>query len=76
MLRYLALTLIRLYQWIVSPVLGPSCRFLPTCSQYAMEAFRIHPAPRAFALTFRRLIKCHPFGPHGCDPVPPAEKGA
>jgi putative membrane protein insertion efficiency factor len=62
--------LIRGYQLVVSPVLPPSCRFTPSCSQYALEAVRRHGAVRGTWLAARRLVRCHPFHPGGFDPVP------
>jgi hypothetical protein len=63
--------LIRCYQLLVSPILpANSCRFLPTCSQYGMEAVAIHGAVVGSWLTFRRLVRCHPWGGSGYDPVP------
>lgn len=64
------LILIRLYQYILSPVLQPSCRFYPTCSHYAHEAISRHGVFRGLALTTRRVLRCHPFHPGGIDPVP------
>jgi len=61
---------IRAYQWFVSPLLGPGCRFLPSCSSYADEAVARHGALRGSWLTLRRLLRCHPFGGSGYDPVP------
>ena len=63
--------LIRAYQIVLSPVLGPRCRFLPTCSDYAREALAVHGLPRGGWLALRRLARCHPFGGCGHDPVPP-----
>lgn len=62
--------LIRLYQVVVSPALPPSCRFYPSCSQYALEAVRRHGAFRGSWLGLRRLLRCHPWHPGGYDPVP------
>jgi hypothetical protein len=64
--------LIRGYQRGVSPLLPSSCRFRPTCSAYAVDAIRIHGAGRGSWLAFRRLLRCHPWGGSGYDPVPPA----
>ena len=64
--------LVRGYQWCVSPLLGPRCRFTPTCSQYAVEALQTHGAVKGMWLTLRRLLRCHPMHPGGHDPVPPA----
>lgn len=65
-----ALALIRLYQLLVSPWLPPSCRFLPTCSAYAYEAVEKWGVCRGAWYTLRRLMRCHPLGGHGYDPVP------
>jgi putative membrane protein insertion efficiency factor len=62
--------LIRSYQLLVSPVLGPSCRYLPTCSDYAAEAIERHGALAGTWLALRRLARCHPWGGSGYDPVP------
>jgi uncharacterized protein len=62
--------LIRLYQRLVSPLLPPSCRFYPSCSQYALEAITRHGALKGGWLAARRLVRCHPFHPGGYDPVP------
>jgi len=66
----LLIALIRGYQLTLSPFLGGSCRFLPTCSVYAREAIERHGAWRGSSLALRRLAKCHPFGGSGLDPVP------
>ncbi len=59
------------YRRWVSPLLGPRCRFLPSCSAYAVQALQRHGAARGGWLTVRRLGRCHPFHPGGHDPVPP-----
>jgi putative membrane protein insertion efficiency factor len=64
------LALIRVYQQWVSPLLGPRCRFIPSCSAYAAEALQRHGPWRGGWLSVRRLSRCHPFTPCGCDPVP------
>jgi putative membrane protein insertion efficiency factor len=61
---------IRLYQLGVSPLLGPRCRFAPSCSEYAFEALSVHGAWRGSWLALRRLSRCHPFHEGGYDPVP------
>lgn len=62
--------LIRAYQLLVSPVIGPRCRHLPTCSDYAMEAISRFGVARGGWLALRRLIRCNPWGTSGYDPVP------
>jgi hypothetical protein len=71
-MRFLLLALIRLYRVTLSPLLGPRCRFLPTCSEYAQEAIARHGAIRGSWFTVRRLLRCHPWHPGGHDPVPKA----
>jgi uncharacterized protein len=69
----LALTLlVRGYQLFVSPLLGPRCRFYPSCSAYALTALQRHGALRGSWLAVRRLARCHPWNPGGVDHVPPA----
>ncbi|MBA3497270.1 MAG: membrane protein insertion efficiency factor YidD [Gemmatimonadota bacterium] len=68
--RLLLATLIRGYQRFLSPGLPPSCRFHPSCSQYALEAVTRHGAARGSWLAARRLVRCHPFHRGGFDPVP------
>ena len=72
--RLLALgiaVMIRAYQLIVAPILPPSCRFYPSCSHYAAEAIEQHGPWRGLVLALRRLLRCHPWGGSGYDPVPP-----
>jgi putative membrane protein insertion efficiency factor len=64
------IALIKLYQWILSPLLGPKCRFTPTCSHYAMEALKKYGIFKGGWLSIRRISRCHPWGGHGYDPVP------
>jgi len=61
---------IKAYQILISPLLGPSCRFTPTCSQYAVEAIQKYGPLKGSWLAFKRIIKCHPWGGCGHDPVP------
>ena len=71
-MRFVAILLIRIYQWTVSPLLGPTCRFHPSCSNYALEAFNRFGMLRGGWLTVKRLGRCHPWHPGGFDPVPPS----
>ena len=64
--------LIRVYQRALSPLLGPRCRYYPSCSQYALEALQIHGMWRGLWLAVRRIARCHPLYPGGFDPVPPS----
>lgn len=66
----LLMVFVRAWQLLLSPVLGSSCRFHPSCSAYAMEALAQHGAVRGSWLTARRISRCHPFHPGGFDPVP------
>ncbi len=65
-----AILLINFYRVAISPILGPSCRFQPTCSEYALIAFKRYGFKKGFVLTAKRLAKCRPGGPYGYDPVP------
>lgn len=71
MMRTVLLVLVRLYQRLVSPLLPASCRFAPTCSQYAAQAIERHGALLGTWLALARLARCHPWHPGGFDPVPP-----
>lgn len=62
--------LLRAYRAVLSPIVGPACRFEPTCSRYAEEAVRRHGAMRGSALAVKRLLRCRPGAPGGYDPVP------
>lgn len=76
---FIAIALVRAYQLVLSPLKGMlfgasgCCRYTPTCSCYAIEAFRAHGLVRGFVLTFRRLLRCQPWGGAGYDPVPVVE---
>ena len=69
-LRRLAILPIRLYQWTLSPLLPRSCRFTPSCSEYAVQALEKHGAFKGGWLAVKRLLRCHPWGGRGFDPVP------
>lgn len=64
------ITSIKFYQHAISPLFPPSCRYTPTCSQYAIEAVRKHGALKGFILAVKRILRCHPWGGQGYDPVP------
>lgn len=68
------LLLIRGYQMVISPLVGPVCRYEPSCSRYAGEALKVHGSLRGSWLAIRRLARCHPLGGHGYDPVPLGER--
>jgi putative membrane protein insertion efficiency factor len=70
LLARLLLMLIRVYQYLLSPLIGTQCRFAPTCSHYAADALRKYGAIKGSYLTIRRLLRCHPWNPGGFDPVP------
>ena len=68
--KYIFLGLIKFYQYSISPLKPPSCRFTPTCSQYAIEAIMKYGPFKGFWLALKRILRCHPWGGHGYDPVP------
>ena len=70
-MRFVLKGLIRLYRYFVSPMLGPNCRFYPSCSCYAEEAIEHHGIVGGVYLAARRVLRCHPWHPGGYDPVPP-----
>jgi hypothetical protein len=76
MLRAVLILPIRLYQWTISPLLGVNCRYAPSCSAYAVEAIETHGAVRGCWLALRRILRCHPWGGSGYDPVPAAGRDA
>lgn len=61
---------IKLYQWFVSPILKTNCRYLPTCSEYAVLSLKEHGIMKGLYLTFKRIFSCHPYGGEGYNPVP------
>jgi putative membrane protein insertion efficiency factor len=68
-MRAILISFLKFYKAMISPWLPPSCRFVPTCSEYAREAIERHGAVRGSLMGARRLLKCHPFHPGGYDPV-------
>jgi hypothetical protein len=69
-MKYLVLIPIRLYQMFISPAMPPTCRFVPSCSQYAMEAIAHWGLAKGGWRALTRIVRCHPFNPGGYDPVP------
>jgi putative membrane protein insertion efficiency factor len=61
---------VRTYQWTVRPLIGPHCRFYPSCSDYAVDALRQHGAAKGSVLAVRRILRCNPWNEGGIDPVP------
>ncbi|MFN4985616.1 MAG: membrane protein insertion efficiency factor YidD [Ignavibacteria bacterium] len=70
-MSHILIACIRVYQRVISPLLPPSCRYTPTCSQYAVEALQVHGWMKGSLLAVRRIGRCHPLHPGGYDPVPP-----
>ncbi|MPM26627.1 putative membrane protein insertion efficiency factor [bioreactor metagenome] len=68
-MKTLCILFIRFYQLVISPLFPPTCRFYPTCSQYAIEAIQKKGVLRGILLAIKRIAKCHPFHPGGYDPV-------
>jgi putative membrane protein insertion efficiency factor len=73
-MKRLLVWLLRGYQLLVSPMLGPNCRFYPSCSNYAIEALELHGAARGGWLAVRRVCRCHPWTDGGNDPVPGSQQ--
>lgn len=71
LIAYLLLGIIHFYRYAISPLLAPRCRFYPTCSQYALDAIRIHGGVKGGWLALKRIARCHPLSEGGEDPVPP-----
>ena len=69
-MRGVLLLILRGYQYAIRPLLGANCRFYPSCSDYAREAIDRHGAAKGCWLAMRRIVRCHPYHPGGCDPVP------
>ncbi|MFK5953101.1 MAG: membrane protein insertion efficiency factor YidD [Desulfobacterium sp.] len=70
MIQQVLLFFIKVYQLLISPLTGPTCRFYPSCSEYAFEAVKKHGSLKGVFLAVKRILKCHPFHPGGFDPVP------
>ena len=68
--------LVRIYQWIISPIFPASCRYTPTCSSYMIEAVKVWGPIKGTWLGLKRISSCHPYGGHGHDPVPEKKKAA
>ena len=66
--------LVKIYQWVISPLLPQSCRYTPTCSVYMIEAVRVWGPLKGTYLGLKRIASCHPWGGHGHDPVPERKK--
>ena len=62
--------IIKIYQWIISPLLRANCRYLPTCSEYAILSLKEHGIIKGLYMIFKRIFSCHPYGGEGFDPVP------
>ena len=60
---------IKIYKYIISPLIGPSCRYLPTCSEYSIEALKTYGFIKGLSLSLKRIMSCHPWGNSGFDPV-------
>ena len=69
-MKFLLIGLIRVYRLVISPLFPPSCRFQPTCSQYALDAVERFGSIRGSWMAIKRILRCHPFHPGGYDPVP------
>ena len=65
----LLIKFIKIYKYLVSPMIGPSCRYLPTCSDYSIEALKTYGFVKGLLLSLKRIISCHPWGNSGFDPV-------
>ena len=72
-MRALLILIVRAYQVVLSPLFSGCCRFEPSCSNYMIEALQTHGAAKGLYLGVKRLLRCHPFGKSGYDPVPPGK---
>ena len=66
---YILIKFIKIYRYLISPFISPSCRYLPTCSEYSIEALKTFGFTKGLLLSFRRIMSCHPWGNSGFDPV-------
>jgi putative membrane protein insertion efficiency factor len=69
-LVFLFLIPVRIYQYVISPIIGPSCRYTPTCSVYSVQALKKHGPFKGLWLSIKRILSCNPWGGSGYDPVP------
>ncbi|PRZ01836.1 hypothetical protein DFO77_12526 [Marinilabilia salmonicolor] len=69
-LVFLLIIPVRIYQWVISPMIGPSCRYTPTCSVYSVQALKKHGPFKGLWLAIKRILSCNPWGGSGHDPVP------
>ena len=66
---YILIKFIKIYKYLISPLIGPTCRYLPTCSEYSIEALKTYGFIKGFSLSLKRIMSCHPWGNSGFDPV-------
>ena len=66
---YILIKFIKIYKYLISPLIGPSCRYLPTCSEYSIEALKTYGLSKGLVLSLKRIMSCHPWGNSGFDPV-------
>ena len=66
---YILIKFIEIYKYLISPFIGPSCRYLPTCSEYSIEALKTYGLSKGLMLSLKRIMSCHPWGNSGFDPV-------
>ena len=66
---YILIKFIKIYKYLISPLIGPTCRYLPTCSEYSIEALKTYGFSKGLLLSFKRIMSCHPWGNSGFDPV-------
>ena len=68
-ITHILIQFIKIYKYLISPLIGPSCRYLPTCSEYSIEALRTYGFSKGLVLSLKRILSCHPWGNSGFDPV-------